>query len=134
MHYQRLRVHGSLADPRPTADENFWRKVAKSDGCWEWAGARDSHGYGAFTVDNKMYGAHRWIFERTNGPVPDGLMVDHMCHNQDPTCAGGKNCAHRRCVNPDHLTLATNRENQARAQARFARPVIDTLTKQKESA
>jgi hypothetical protein len=52
------------------------------------------------------------------GPIPPGLYVDHACHTTDPDCAGGPNCPHRRCVNPDHLELVTDDENRRRARNR----------------
>ena len=130
-HYQRLRNHGSLADPRPTPEDLFWAKVDKSGDCWLWTGATDSHGYGAFTVQRRMHGAHRWLFEQTHGAIERDLMIDHMCHNLDPACPGGKTCTHRRCVNLNHLVLATNQENQERARARRLLATLDNNDRKK---
>ena len=44
------------------------------------------------------------------GPIPDGLEIDHTCHNESQ-CLGGWNCFHRRCVNPTHLKIVTHIEN-----------------------
>lgn len=55
--------------------------------------------------------AHRWSYEYFVGPIPDGLVVDHECHNQDPTCTTGMVCLHRRCINPPHLRPKTQGEN-----------------------
>lgn len=47
-----------------TPEERFWSKVKKSDGCWEWQGARTKHGYGVFGVtptDTRF--AHRYAVE-----------------------------------------------------------------------
>lgn len=39
--------------------------------------------------------SHRRAWEAANGPVPDGLVLDHLCRN-------------RWCCNPTHLEPVTN--------------------------
>lgn len=111
MHYQRVRNHGSLDDPRPTLEARFWEKVDKTGDCWLWTKGCDSHGYGAFAVNQKNQMAHRVAYELTVGPIPEGKHLDHRCHNESD-CPGGKGCVHRRCVNPDHLEPIEPTENQ----------------------
>lgn len=115
LHYRRLRTNG---DPlkvlsahevrqyvRRPESERFWEKVEKTATCWLWTGAISGRtGYGSFCLspafvgDRRLIGAHRWAYENTVGPVPKGLVLDHLC------------CV-RRCVNPDHLEPVTYREN-----------------------
>ena len=45
--------------------------------------------------------AHRVAYELTNGPIPDGLELDHLCRV-------------RHCVNPSHIEAVTHRENTLR--------------------
>lgn len=45
--------------------------------------------------------AHRAAFIKEYGPIPDGLEIDHLCHN-------------RSCVNLLHLQLATHKQNSRR--------------------
>jgi hypothetical protein len=45
--------------------------------------------------------AHRWIVEYERGPIPDGMVVDHLCRN-------------RGCVNVDHLEVVTQQVNARR--------------------
>lgn len=72
----------------------FMAKVDQTGDCWLWTGAKTTNGYGAF--DKRV--AHRWLYERVVGPVPEGLQLDHLCRV-------------RHCVNPAHLEPVTQREN-----------------------
>lgn len=81
------------------------------EGCWEWHGAKYSDGYGMFSEKNagtgdkmKQHRAHRLVYELLVGPVPEGLVLDHLCRNT-------------LCVNPHHLEPVTPRENQRRGMA-----------------
>jgi hypothetical protein len=98
----------------------FWSKVKKSKGCWLWQ-AGTQNGYGFFcTRTNKIethHYAHRYAYEITNGPIPAGKTLDHLCHNRDEACAGGPACRHRKCVRPDHLEPASNVENVMRGKS-----------------
>ena len=71
-------------------------------GCWVWSGHVNRWGYGMFSVDGRCRGVHRWIWEVTNGPIPKGMQVDHF------------RCNNRQCCNPEHLKLASPRENTLR--------------------
>jgi hypothetical protein len=99
--------------------ERFWSKVdqtAGPDGCWPWLGPINDYGYGEFWLGRSPHypvkqKAHRFAFEMLTGPIPEGLTLDHLCHNEDADCEAGDFCRHRRCVNPRHLTPTTIREN-----------------------
>lgn len=81
----------------------FWAKVDKASspsGCWLWI-AGTSGGYGRFNIGGRVEGAHRVAWALRVGPLPDGMDVLH-------NCPGGDN---PRCVNPAHLFLGTQSDN-----------------------
>lgn len=79
--------------------DRFWAKVDKSGDCWEWTAAKRPGGYGQFKLKNhKQAAAHRIAYELTNGPIPEGMQIDHICHNPG-------------CVNPKHLRMVTVKQN-----------------------
>lgn len=84
-----------------TVEARFWVKVDKTSDCWVWTGAVNSRGYGSFGLQGSMRQAHRVAYELLVGPIPAGLVLDHLCRN-------------RLCVRPEHLEVVTNRENVLR--------------------
>lgn len=110
-HYRRWRVWGDVNRGKIVVAplDRFMAFVRKQDnGCWEWTGSKDRGGYGRFSYERKPVLAHRWIHEKINGPVPDGLQLDHLCRN-------------RSCVNPNHLEVVTQRENMMRGDGPSAK-------------
>lgn len=95
-HYARHSRGMDMAPPirlKLPESERFWQKVDKTDGCWNWTAAL-FRGYGIFRFQGAARIAHRISYAWRNGPIPEGIEIDHMCHN-------------RSCVNPDHLRPAT---------------------------
>lgn len=84
-----------------TLEERFWAKVNKTDTCWLWTAAQKHNGYGSFTYKGKTFRAHRLSYELLVGPIPAGLVLDHLCRV-------------RHCVNPAHLEVVTMEENKLR--------------------
>jgi hypothetical protein len=69
--------------------------------CWQWRGVPDRDGYGTFGRRPQRR-AHRVAYELAVGPIPTGLVIDHLCGN-------------RICVNPAHMEPVTQRTNILRS-------------------
>lgn len=83
----------------------FWTRVEKTDGCWQWRGSVTGYGYGQYGhgLPGLTMRVHKLAWEAQNGPVPVGLVLDHLCRN-------------RLCVRPDHLQAVPNRVNVLRGE------------------
>jgi hypothetical protein len=95
------------------------------DGCWLWTGTLINSGYGRVWLEGRTVLAHRAAYELWNGEIPEGMTVDHQCHNESD-CALGNACPHRRCINPDHLVVATQRVNLLSGKTLPARNAVKT--------
>ena len=110
-HYMRWLRHG---DPRgggrrySTPEEAFAARTERLGKCLIWTGAKNSDGYGYLQVNGRITQVHRYAYEEAHGPIPDGMMIDHICHN-------------RTCVNVDHLRLATAAQNNSNLAGATAR-------------
>lgn len=83
--------------------------VDLATGCWVWQRSNNGRGYGfAYRNGARIY-AHRAFYEDRNGPIPAGLVIDHLCRNPS-------------CVNPEHLEVVLQRENMRRAHWPTSRP------------
>lgn len=91
--------------------------VDETTGCWNWAKAIHPTGYATVKRGGISQVAHRFVYELLVGPISEGLELDHRCHTDDQTCAGGKTCKHRSCVNPAHLEPVDPLTNYQRGRA-----------------
>lgn len=100
----KIDKHGPVPEHRPELGP-----------CWVWQGAPGDRGYGYFWHEGKKRLAHRFAYGLLVAPIPDGLVIDHLCRNT-------------MCVNATggHLEPVTDRVNIERGTAPTARNMTAT--------
>jgi predicted nucleic acid-binding Zn ribbon protein len=95
--------------PRRVTD----RLVYDPSGCLLSTGSLTTHGYAQWRIGGKTVNAHRFMYELAVGPIPDGLVMDHLCRR-------------RNCVNWLHVEPVTQRVNVLRGTAPAAHHAVKT--------
>ena len=98
-----------MAGKKRPLEQRFWERVTLSDppeDCWSWRGYTNPAGYGICSLSSsdgrvKTGYAHRTAYELSYGPIPEGLVIDHLCRN-------------RSCINPTHVEVVTRALNTKR--------------------
>lgn len=68
--------------------------------CLDWTGGFEKRwGYGRIKIRGKSVKAHRLSYQIHVGSIPEGMLVCHKCDRPI-------------CVNPEHLFIGTNLDNQ----------------------
>lgn len=89
--------------PRDIRDRILDSVSRNEDGCWLWQRRIGNRGYGVMTANGKASQlAHRVSYAAFVGPIPEGLVIDHLCRV-------------RSCVNPAHLEPVTQKANVLRS-------------------
>ncbi len=95
--------------------------VDPETGCWLWQRKRRPNGYGQVYDGARIVHAHRLYYERANGPIPVGLVVDHLCRNKS-------------CVNPEHLEAVGQSTNTHRGnRSKLSWPLVERLAERHAS-
>ena len=97
-----------MADSRPVGERALEQILfGGPHECWRWPGMINQAGYGIIRSRSggtrKEYRAHRVVYEEMVGPIPAGLVIDHLCRT-------------RACVNPAHMEPVTSEENVRRGR------------------
>lgn len=104
----RRELMQPLREPDPLV--RFFARIdwdSDPRGCFRWTGSvrvRQRYcpdGYGSVQIGRKSWATHRLFYELCYGPVPEGLVLDHLCRNTI-------------CCNPTHLEAVTMGENTLR--------------------
>lgn len=85
--------------------QRLLKNISENNGCWEWQGAVNNHGYGLIKITNlegvegrNTCYVHRMSYLCHNKHLPYDKLVCHTCDNPI-------------CINPDHLFLGSNQDN-----------------------
>jgi hypothetical protein len=93
-------------------------QIPSDHGCWLYTGkSLVAGGYGFIGTGGaggSQILVHRAAYELFVGPIPEGMVIDHECHNvavRNGECEGGVECQHRKCCNPWHLSAKSQAHN-----------------------
>lgn len=99
-HLTPIKVHPrrKLTPPVVTYDEVPCPVASLNGPCHIFRGYKDKRGYGRVYSRETTSLVHKYVWEQLNGPVPDGLELDHQCMVKS-------------CCNPNHLRAVTHKVN-----------------------
>jgi hypothetical protein len=103
----RLDLNEAVRVLDSAAEAYFWSRVehGEPEVCWPWTAGKLPKGYGLTGIAGRSALAHRVAYIIAHGPIPEGLVVRHTCHNPQ-------------CCNPSHLIAGTYAQNEADKKTR----------------
>lgn len=101
---------GGLARATP-AQKQLKNYRVDQNGCWLWLGSVGKDGYGRLTIRNRSHSAHRQSYLVHVGNIGPGLCACHRCDV-------------RLCINPEHLFLGTQADNNADMDSKGRRRIV----------
>ena len=105
----------SFPDRKTDAQVLADHSAPQPSGCILWTGAQNK-GYGKLGRRGKTWYAHRFAWTLANGPIPEGMVIDHLCRTP-------------LCVNTDHMEVTTIQTNTLRGISSSARNAVKTHCK-----
>lgn len=103
-----------------TIDSITARLILYDNDCLLWTGITVPAGYGQVSWRGKSVLVHRLLYEHFVGPIPDGLVLDHLCRTPG-------------CANVEHLEAVTSAENIRRGRAGWPKGKPRGPQKQREA-
>jgi hypothetical protein len=100
LHYERLKLTGTTDTPLkslPAIERILRRVTVDENGCWNCSLGKGGE-YPQVSIKRKLVQVHRYVYEYFREKIPDGLFGCHKCNN-------------KMCCNPDHIYIATNKQN-----------------------
>ena len=83
----------------PILDKLNRKSFFNDDGCQIYTGSVDRCGYGKVSICDRRLGAHKVMYILTKGDYDqEKYEMMHSCHNPS-------------CINPDHLSFGTHKQN-----------------------
>ena len=109
-------VRRQPATQEPKAEQDLGRRTRHADGlpghpmqvnspffiqghCLVWKYNLNRDGYGYLTIDGEQWLAHRTVFIQTQGTIPEGMQINHLCNRPY-------------CVQPSHLYAGSKQDNR----------------------
>lgn len=97
--YSKIDHGPSVQRESESETSRFWKKVEKSDNCWQWTGAKSPVGYGLAVFEDRVQPAHRVCWKLEFGECAPEAILDNKCGN-------------RSCVRTEHWELSVKRRSK----------------------
>ena len=92
--------HGPRVQRESESDTSrFWKKVDKSDNCWQWMGAKNPVGYGLAVFEDRVQPAHRVLWKLEYGECAPEIFLFNKCGNKS-------------CVRTSHWEISDRRKSR----------------------